>query len=41
MGVFLGGGDQGVVGEDGLVDVEDDEWSLRMMFWNVFGWAKS
>ena len=26
------------MGGDGL---EDDGWSLRMMFWNVCGWAKS
>ena len=33
-----GGDDQGAVGGDCL---EDDGWSLRMMFWNVCGWAKS
>ena len=35
-----GGDDQGVVG-DFLVGEEEDELSLRMMFWNVCGWARS
>ena len=33
-----GMGDQCAVGGDCL---EEDRWFLRMMFWNVCGWARS
>ena len=37
MGVG-GRGNQSAVGGDHL---DDDGWSMRMMFWNVCGWARS